>query len=714
VATSVNKIRNANFAEGKAGPSRWVWRTSDVAATWRRLSDRPEPSAIGMEIASDTDQGNAWWSQTVGCARDKYVRVDAVVTCALSPGDDTGGFVLSVQALEHDEPVGQPRFAPAIRKASDPITVRTYLKLPENAKRLCVSVGVVRASGVAVVHEVRVMPLIEPEEASHILAIPPPAYAVPPTRLTRRVVVCSETADTRPLTQRLREALGTKTIKTVAPQAFDPTAPAGDAVLLFDEKPPRRIRSLKALCTLADERIVVISLPALVALSKDALTVKRVEQEDDPLCARVAFAGSMTRGFALDDVFTFAWEGTLPGSYTHHQLAKTTAFKVFAKRHGFETLLSSVGNQDVTTGRPLALYKPSDKGGLFVLDMEPAESTPTTMNEPVLPLHLLLNILGHADTGLGQYIVPAPNETILRDLFREAYPRFREFIVHDADAPSSEVTEQLVTIGRDDESFGLPLKEKPLILVRSGLVSGDAESVYGSFLWFKQLIRMAPYTCPYAPALSSRYRLAWVPCMAPWAPCHGWRRSGAPPRAPLELAIEDGGLSAVIDIVSRGVNQLRVVLPKRSGFFDRFAEWFPRLTATFGSDRFFAPCAPAGGGHSDRDAFAWRYMNHDVEVLHDPDAFQEGALRDAVEAGAAVMRIEVPGGDADFPATSIHRTHVVATALEHAIGLHYGLMAVNRHLRTVHFDGFAPLAPGESLIVDGDDRVLSTAGAQAG
>lgn len=714
MAKSVNKIKNAHFAEGKVGPSRWVWNARRSQARWRRLKADEPGKPEGVEIVTESERGEAFWSQSVACARDKYLRLDAVVTCDLSGVSGAGGLVLTAQAFDGDDPVDEPRSTPPVLRADEPVTVRTFFRVPAGAKQIKIAVGVTHAKGVAVVHAVRAMPMIEPEEASHMLAIPPPPYAVAPRTVARRITVCSSTAKERRLTTLLREALGSSAVSALDPGAFDPKSLRSDALLIPDETPPRSIRTLKSLFALAEERMVVLSLSAFASLTGDNVKVRRVEQEDDPLCARIGYAGSMTRGFALDDTFTFGWEGSKPGGYVHRQFVKSVAFTKFIKKHGFETLLVSMGNTDATSDRPIALYRPSERGGLYVLDLEPIERPSSTMNEPVLLLHLLLSMLGHGDTGLGQYMVPAPTEAILRELFREAYPRFREFIVHDADVPASEVKEQLVTIGRGDESFGLPLKTKPLILVRSGLMSEDAESVYGCFLWFKQLIRMVPYPCPYAGALASRFRFAWVPSAAPWGGCFGWRRRGAPPHAPMQFDVDDGSLGVVIDVVSKPINRVRVVLPERSGSFDHLASWFPRLAGSFGGGRFFAPCAAAGADDSDRAALGWRFVEHAVEVCVEPDVFQERALREAAQAGAAVVRIEAPGFDADFPALSIHRTNVVATALEHVIGLYYGLIAVNRHLRPVHFDGFAPLAPGESLILDRTDRALSSSGAQAG
>jgi hypothetical protein len=255
----------------------------------------------------------------------------------------------------------------------------------------------------------------------------------------------------------------------------------------------------------------------MAKLARERLSLRRIEQDDDPIHAKVTYANYATRGFALNDVLAYAWRGTAIGSFVQNQFRRTGALKAFCEKHGFVTLLQSVCDRDVTSDRPICLYKETAGGGLFVLDVEPCESEASTFSEPVLAVHLLLSILGQAQHSLGQYTIPVEDEAELRDTIREMDVRFEHFVVHDADLPVDEVVEQLVTIGRDDESLGRPLKPKPVVLVRSGLTTGDVESVYGSLLWFKQFVRMEPHRCPYIEQLASQFRLAWIPLAAPWA-----------------------------------------------------------------------------------------------------------------------------------------------------------------------------------------------------
>ena len=117
---------------------------------------------------------------------------------------------------------------------------------------------------------------------------------------------------------------------------------------------------------------------------------------------------------------------------------------------------------------------------------------------------------------------------------------------------------------------------------------------------------------------------------------------------------------------------------------------------------------------SDLSPYAWRAVQPEVQVVCAPEAFGDPAHQDALAAGGQVMRIEVPGWDADYTAQSIHRSALAAGLLEQVIGLQFGLIAVNRGAIPLSFDGFAPVQPGEALIVENGDPILGAVQTQAG
>ncbi|MGB2984988.1 MAG: hypothetical protein WBE26_03820 [Phycisphaerae bacterium] len=717
--SNVNKIYNPRFLEGKAGPRRWTWTATAKGARWQRGIRDQVADTGGMTIISNRVEGAAFWSQVVVCKPGEFYRIEATVTCDLTvaneaTADDAVGFVMAVQPMSDDRPVGTRRTTPGLRRASEPIVVRAFYLVPEEGRQLKLCLGVVNARGTACIHHVAFMEILEPEEMSHILAIPTPPYALPAPRVAKSVCVCSAMSSDRPITRLLAGCFGESNVHTVLPTELRPRELQADALLLPDAEPPPSIRSLAGLTKLAAGRIVVISLPAFAKLAGGMLSLCRVEQEDDPIHAKIAYANHATRGFALHDTFPYAWAGRTAGSFVQNHFRKTGVLKAFCDKHGFVTLLVSMCNQDVTTDRPICLYKETPGGGIFVLDIEPAEARGSTFGDPALAMYLLLSVLGRTQNSLGQYTAPVREEAELRESIREMGTWFKHVIVHAADLPIEEVTEQLVTIGREDQSYGLPLKPKPVILIRSGLTSGDMESVYGALVWFKQFVRMEPYACPYTHQLASQYRLAWIPCVAPWETRDGWRRSGRSSAEAMAVDVEGTELAALIDVASCPVNQMRVVLPKDDETCQRHAIWLPLLWSSFAPGRYFAPAVGDGEAFHDRDRFAWRQVRYDVHVVANAEAFQSDTHRDVIAAGGQVIRIEIPGNDADFTAHSIQRTDLAATVLEHVIGLQYGLIAVNRHPASVHFDAFPPLAPGEALILDRRDPMLWASAAQVG
>lgn len=727
MSARTNKIINPNFLRGRNAPAGWRWHVSATGARWQRETINGE---TGLTITTSRSKLHAGWSQVLTCKPDEFYRVDVDVRCQLDAADECAGFILSVQPLKGTKPSGDPWETPSVHVSSRTCTVRAFYQAPEGIRRVRLTVGVVNAKGWATIESVRFLPTLEPEEDSHLLAIPPPPNAAPAPRTARTVCIASKTAESRALTSILRTALGSSNVvacdannEIATSQTSAPAKRRGknakleartcNAILLPDDSPPIGMRTLNDLLALAEQQLVIVSLSAFTELCGNKLAVRRVEQPDDPICAKVVFANHATRGFALADVFPYAWLGKLPGSFVQNHFRKSPTLDRFLKKHDFTTLLASMACQDVTTGRPVCLHKDTPGGGLYVVDLDPVEAESSTASEANVAVYLLLSMLGHTQNGLGQFAMPVRGEPRLREMIREAQTRFREFVVHDGDGPVDEIEHQLVTIGREDESYGLPLAPKPLILVRSGLYGGDAESVGGALLWFKQLLRMPPHSCSYADTLASRFRFAWVPCAARWERRDGWRRSGAPPAVPMSLDFDGGELACVIDVVSIPRNEVRVVVAGPPDWDDLSTAWLPALQAAFPPGKYLSWSPAAGEAFTDRDRFAWRRLGLVPTIVRDDSLLSEDFHRQARRAGAQTVRLEVPGCDTDFVAQSIQRTDLVATLLEHVIGLQYGLVATNRTSSNVRVDGFPPIAPAAALVIDRDHATLRAAHSRA-
>jgi hypothetical protein len=307
--------------------------------------------------------------------------------------------------------------------------------------------------------------------------------------------------------------------------------------------------------------------------------------------------------------------------------------------------------------------------------------------------------------------MPVPTEAKLRDSIREMPVRFIELQAIEQDLPVDELHDQLLLLGHEDRSLGMLPRQRPVVLVRSGLAAGDLESVYGAWWWFKQLVRMTPHRCGYVEALASQLRVAWQPLSAPWEPQTGFARSRRPVTTALPAALAEREFAMLLDVVSVP-GEARVVVPSLEGGYSRYATWLPRLAETLGAGRHV--CHATDGDTADRDGYAYREAASRVTVTADPSAFTTDAHRVARERGAELVRIETPACDADFAARSIWSTDLTATLVEQVVGMAYGLIAVNRSEAAVNLAPFPPVGPGEALVVPRSDRALQSVRMQAG
>ena len=703
----LNLVKNPRLADGRTVARGWRWTGQGKAAGWSREVPAGDQDPV-MTVRCEKPDGAAGWARHIRCKPEEHYRVEVVVCCNCQCAEDNGGFVLSLQPVRDGAACGRRMELPAPYRLDEPTILRAYYQAPPEVRRLELSVGLVRARGLARIHEVMMFPILEPEAKSHVHAAVPPPYAYPPPRPARTICVCSAEGParakgpTRPIVSLLRRRLGARAVRTVAPEAFRAGGLKADAVMIPDQAPPPALATLPALYKMAAERLMVLSLPAFAGIVGQAFEVRTVRQGDDPIHAKVRYANFITRGFAIADVFPYAWRGSDRRVFVQRQFRRSVAMRQFCGRHGFETILESECNTDAASGCPVCLYKPMDEGGIVVLDVEPAESVATNFDEPDLAFYVLLNVLGIEQNVLGQYVVAARHEKEFRDEVAELGQRYPELVVRGCDHPDKPRRDQVIEVGGRDESPGLPVVPRPLILIRTGLRGDDTDGIYGTMLWLKTLVRPQPYVCPYAQELISRFRLAWIPLCAEWHSGNGWRRPDDAGVLDVTAEIEPHSLAAVIDVTSAPIRRVRVVVSDE-GRRARYADLLPELFRRFTDGRFFYRCVPPGECIHDRADMQWRTEQFIPEVVGDEmGAFGSDLHRRAAAAGAVLIRLEFPGPTADLSTGSIRRTDLVATTLEHVVGLQYGWVAMNRQVRSVRI---APPSVGP----DATARILKMA-----
>ncbi len=707
MARSLNRIQNPDFAQGTRTPRGWTWSASSTQVHWNREPHRQPANRwpFGVIVTVEGNSGGALWSQVVTCKPRKFYRIEATVSCDLriaasaAGGKETprrapsrAGFVLSVAPMDHAGEAGRECRTPTISQSSSPRNIRTYYQAPDGVRRLRVSVGIVRAGGTARIHHVRMFEILEPEAESHALAVPPPPHTLAAPHMVQTVCVCSSTAEKRPITGFLRAALGARRVSTCEPRAHHETKMRTDAILLPDPEPPLGVRVVQDLISLAEDRIVIISLPAFAKLSRGAAVVRRIEQEDDPIHARITFASQATRGFALHDAFPYAWAGRTPWSFVQHQLRKTPKLDRLCKRFGLVVQLDSVCNREATSEKPVSLFKKTPGGGLYVLDIEPIEADSSTWGEPTTAMFWLMTFLGHNHAGLGQYVVPVRREADFRVQIRALVDRFPDLQLHEEYDETGAAANQMILVRKGRKDKDAEATRKPVILIRSGLAGSDVSMAYGALLWFKQLVRTGAHQCPYSETLLSRFDLIWIPYLARWELGDGWRPNGQPPSTTASIPSRVERIHALIDLVSAPSRHSRIVIPRATGRYARYPRWIPRLIAALTPGRGFGWIADSGGHR-------WGCFPSKVEVAVDANSFSRGPYADVQVRGGVVIRAEIPGCHSDFSSHSIFHTNLTATLLEWIVGLQYGLIVVNRTGRKAQVIGVHPLAPGRFLAI---------------
>ncbi|MCK4660691.1 MAG: hypothetical protein KAV82_14310 [Phycisphaerae bacterium] len=682
----LNIVKNPRFAVGKKSPRSWSWCADGEAARWKH-----EPSTNGqadrvMLIESEQAEQNAVWAQTLRCKAGEHHRIEADIECDCIPSDVGGGLILAVQPYGEDAPAGEAlQFAP-VQRASKILTMRGYFKTPANTRRLEIRIGLVKASGWARVHDVRLMAILEVDACSHILAVPPPAYAEEqPPRAVRRVVVCGAIDACPSLVEVLQAHFAAPNVRVLPAEQPNIQRVRADAILIPGDTPPSGVRSVMQLEELARNRIVVISLNAFARLAKPRLEIKTVEQQDDPIHATVVYGCFITAGFALHDILPFAGVGEDPTGFAQRQFCTTRDFHDFRKRHRYEVFLTSVTNADKTMDKPIGLFKTTGNGAVIVCDLDALEPSPTTLGEPHTTAVLLLNMLGGSQHRLGQFVSPAAGEHDFHQELMELQARFEAYDCLGIDRSEDSVEGVVVRLGPDYESSNLLMPQRPAVVIRSGLCSGDEDGIYGTFLWLKRLVRPAPFVCPYTHELMGRFRVFWLPLHRNWNGAIGLTACTGPPRR--EYAdFQPGKTRVVIDITAAVDHRLRVVFARQSPLFERCARALPVLAGAMAPCRFLAYTTVPGGSANDADGLAWRCAEFSPEVVVDEAAFQGRFHRSALEAGADLVRIELPRGWAHLTADSIRRSDLAAGTLEHVVGLACDGFVMNHLRRTIELD----------------------------
>ncbi len=734
VNDSANLVRNADFAQGHNAPAHW---------RWERLAGRGEPPvqrgdgngcSAGLTLRLPAAAAGQW-VQTIRCRGETLYRVEVHASYA-APGASHGdGLAVRIRALRKGEVIAGSEVACAPWRSTTPRVWRTVYRTPHGATKLELAVRASGRRGEARILRVRAIPMDFLFVEGHPLACPPPPHACPrPIAASAATIVRAGEHD-EPLRALLGAMLGPRRVRVVSPREIARGPRSGEALFMASAQALPRGTTWATLCRSAERSIIVLSLDAFAALVNrrrpGTVSLREWRQTDDTIAAKVHHAGFVTNGFALEDTFHFHLLDEETGAFSQRQLARTAGLRQFLSAESIQVTLVSETNTDSTSDRPLALFKPIGQGGIFVIDAAPILADPTSEAESTAAAVLLGNLLGLDVAGFGQYADPQLGAPAWHRHLSAAANQFSGIATDWVDPSGTHRpfafagATPLVEAGPRDAL--LDRSHLPLVVLRSGLDCTGRFGLAGAWTWLKNLVRMEPHACRYAPRLLALCRPILIP--------HG----SVFPVDALTGLLAGTSASLVIDIHPSPRNALRLRLPDgadsrgngarrngcgangynelgagrgRTGIDD---DWLGRLGLLAEVDRQlrldvgFGRLPAASAEMADLDAWDWRYDEAPLVMERALASGPAGGVSlPIVGTGAVHVRLEVPCAGEPAAGTSIVDTHRLATLLELIVGLRFGLIAVNRRCRPrqLTLTAVPPLREAELIAADGRSRAM--------
>jgi hypothetical protein len=691
----LNRIKNADFSEGQRKPRMWKWTSAGEDVDWRPMPKLSNGHLSGMELECTDTRSGGFWSQKFRCRKDQHYRVEAVVSCDCRSDDSCGGLVVQMLPFDREGKPLKPFAFEPLGQAHE-YTLRGYFKADNGMASVEMQVGLRHAEGMARIHDVRVIPIIEPESRSHPAALPPLPFAHQPPKPARSVSVITQQTN-RLIVELLSVRLGKNRVTAHGPSQLQPNALKADAVLILDVKPLTKVASLKALDALANDRIVIVSTQYMEAISDENLLTKLIEQTDDPFHARVVHSNFVTSAFALYDQIPFAGRSDHSPQMFQRQFRQNKIFKDFCKKHGYEVLLDSVTDSEASSEKPIALYKRTAGGAIVVMDIDAIEAVGSSLHEAVPAMNLILSALGVAQQSIGHYIAVSRSQEEYHSHLCDMVERYPALAWPGERRPVDPEQPAIITVGRDRETVGLPVVERPAIIVRSILNGNDLDAAYGVMLWIKSMLRPVPFVSPYANTLNRHFRIAWLPHGAPFGRWGGWAADADVERHNIAAEFDAGALAAWIDVTTAPAHEVKVTVFNSNEVAKRLAP-LPSLMEQLIAKRHFYRSPDASADRSRIEDINWRVDNLKTYVVtsdHDfpgDQNFTDPIHRSAASAGAALIRVELPATHSAPLGDSIWKTDWAALLMEQIFGLMMGMLIVNRDAAPMTFDWPGPLS----------------------
>jgi hypothetical protein len=333
---------------------------------------------------------------------------------------------------------------------------------------------------------------------------------------------------------------------------------------------------------------------------------------------------------------------------------------------GIETILISDTNMDHSSGRPICLHKKTPGGALVVMDLDPLLSAAACDHQPNTAAQLLMNVLGAETVSVGQLADPGLRQSALIEQIRSIARQIPDVHLNWTGSPKRNGQagdpQPVLTVGHGHGAA--PEFQMPAVLVRTGLDASGRLGVEGANVWLKTLVRPEPCKAWYAPALLQRRQFVWLPF------------GRAASAKGLAGALNPSLVRTVVDVRPTEWNELRVIVPRRSGAYARYFEVLPALDRQLRLGRMFGWLPAAGQAMRDLDHYAWRSDEAPLVVRADAESFEDETL--ALREETRRVAVEVPATSPPSAANSIVETDRLALLLEWIAGCEIGAVAVNR------------------------------------
>jgi len=655
-----NRLRNGDFSLGRRRPVGWRWLVIDGQAAWsfgpgRRGGQR----SLCVELGDGGGAGGLW--QRIRCRTGQSYRVELVGRC------DSKVTGVGVRVGWRAENRCLRELSWRVDLSANEWTLwRQYVDRPAGADELELQIGVCGSGGRCWLDAVRVIPVEEREESSHVLAAVPPPLAYPPPVCAERAIVYGPAGSDSKLAGWLAHRLGTRAAswRSLAQLRRGPNADEA----IFIEDGPWPGASLEQLEQWGRRGLVIASLGAFAQAvngrGRDVVRTRIVRQQLAPPAGRVVWANFITRGFALWDVLPYCWDPDADGWFCQRQIVMTRELKRLLSAERFQVVLSSEGEYDKTSEHPLVLYRADRRGGgVLVMDAWLASSSSSNLAENEPAGALLLNALGRQRVSLGQYVVPAAKR---RDAASQVWELAKRFEAAEVAGPRNR---PLVRLWGSERV--LPEKR---VLLRTGYGPRQWVGFYSALVWLRSVARDVQMGGP-GREVARRVGLAWD------ALADG---DGQDP--------QDGPFDAVIDVTCHQQDRASVAVHRGPGWLGRCGGHVADVLR--------------GLGHEGLDV-AWQNGRRAAQGKSEQRLPR-------VESGAWLTTHLPDCGD-----TGLHRsmelTELGASLIEQVVGVQIGLIAANRTsaVRQVRIGSDRDLSGGYDLF-DQDGHLAASGKLGAG